>query len=128
MTVLENVMIGRHCRTRAKVFGAIFRDPATKREENKIVQFSYNLIEKVGLASQVNEFARNLSYGAQRRLEIARALATEPDILGLQDLGMLSHARPRTRCGRGRSRRAGSGKNWMISSAGFAMKDFPSCS
>ena len=85
MTVLENVMIGRHCRTRAKVFGAIFRDPATKREENKIVQFSYNLIEKVGLASQINEFARNLSYGAQRRLEIARALATEPDILLLDE-------------------------------------------
>lgn len=85
MTVLENVMIGRHCRTRARVLGAIFRDPATRREEKKIVKFSYHLIEKTGLADQVNEFARNLSYGAQRRLEIARALATEPTILLLDE-------------------------------------------
>ncbi|GAB4344527.1 MAG: ABC transporter ATP-binding protein [Desulfobulbaceae bacterium] len=85
MTVLENVMIGRHCRTRAKVLGAILRDPATRREEREIVRFSYRLVEKTGLAGQVNEFARNLPYGAQRRLEIARALATEPDILLLDE-------------------------------------------
>ena len=85
MTVLENVMIGRHCRTRAKVFGAIFRDPATRMEEERIAQFSYGLIKKIGLENQVNEFARNLSYGAQRRLEIARALATDPTILLLDE-------------------------------------------
>ncbi len=85
MTVLENVMIGRHCRTRAKVFGAIFRDPATKKEEQEIVHASYELIDMIGLADQINEYARNLSYGAQRRLEIARALATEPHILLLDE-------------------------------------------
>lgn len=85
MTVLENVMIGRHCRTRAKVLGAIFRNPGTRREEKEIVRFSYALIEKIGLADQVNEFARNLPYGEQRRLEIARALATEPKILLLDE-------------------------------------------
>ena len=85
MTVLENVMIGRHCRTKATVMGAIFRDPATRREEQEIVRFSYELLNKTGLADQVNEFAKNLSYGAQRRLEIARALATDPTILLLDE-------------------------------------------
>ena len=85
MTVLENVMIGRHCRTRARVLGAVFRGPLTRKEERQIVRFSYGLVEKIGLADQVNEFARNLPYGAQRRLEIARALATEPSILLLDE-------------------------------------------
>jgi branched-chain amino acid transport system ATP-binding protein len=85
MTVLENVMIGRHCRTRATVLGAVFRDPATRREEKEIVRFSYALIEKIGLAGKVNEFAGSLPYGDQRRLEIARALATEPSILLLDE-------------------------------------------
>ena len=85
MTVLENVMIGRHCRTRARVLGAIFRDPRTRREEKEIVARSYAIINKMGLARQVNEFARNLSYGAQRRLEIARALATDPLLLLLDE-------------------------------------------
>ena len=64
MTVLENVMIGRHSRTMARVFGAIFRDPKTRREEQEIVHFSYGLIKKIGLENQINEFARNLPYGA----------------------------------------------------------------
>lgn len=85
MTVLENVMIGRHCRTKAFIFGAIFRTPATRREEQDIAEKSYMLLEKVGLADQANEFAQNLSYGAQRRLEIARALATEPVLLLLDE-------------------------------------------
>jgi branched-chain amino acid transport system ATP-binding protein len=85
MTVLENVMIGHHCRTKARVFGAIFRDPATRREEKHIVHESYAIIRKMGLAPMVNEFARNLPYGAQRRLEIARALATDPMILLLDE-------------------------------------------
>jgi branched-chain amino acid transport system ATP-binding protein len=85
MTVLENVMIGRHCRTRARVLGAIFRDPRTRREERDIVRRSYEIIKKIGLADQVNEFARNLPYGAQRRLEIARALATDPVLLLLDE-------------------------------------------
>lgn len=85
MTVLENVMIGHHCRTRARVLGAIFRGPATRREERQIVRSSYAIIEKMELAGMVNEFARNLPYGAQRRLEIARALATDPLVLLLDE-------------------------------------------
>ncbi len=85
MTVLENVMIGRHCRTRSYIAGAIFRTPATRLEERETVEKSYAILEKVGLADVVNEFAKNLPYGAQRRLEIARALATEPILLLLDE-------------------------------------------
>jgi branched-chain amino acid transport system ATP-binding protein len=85
MTVLENVMIGRHCRTQAQVFGAIFRTPQTVREERAIVESSRAILEKMGLAAQADEFAGNLPYGAQRRLEIARALATEPMLLLLDE-------------------------------------------
>lgn len=85
MTVLENVMIGRHCRTRAKIFGAIFRPPATRREEQATVATCLGILEKMGLDGMANEFARNLPYGAQRRLEIARALATEPVLLLLDE-------------------------------------------
>lgn len=85
MTVLENVMIGRHCRTRAKVLGAIFRNKKTIQEEQEIVAMAYAILEKIGLTDMINEFAKNLPYGAQRRLEIARALATEPTILLLDE-------------------------------------------
>jgi branched-chain amino acid transport system ATP-binding protein len=85
MTVLENVMIGRHCRLRSGIPGAVFRPPANRREEKQIVEDSYRMLEKIGLNSYVNEFAKNLPYGAQRRLEIARALATEPFVLLLDE-------------------------------------------
>ncbi len=85
MTVLENVMIGRHCRTKAFILGAIFRNRATRVEERQIADVSYDLLEKIGLADQANELAENLSYGAQRRLEIARALATDPLLLLLDE-------------------------------------------
>ena len=85
MTVLENVMIGRHCRTRAGVLGAVLRDPQTRREERDIVERSYAILEKIGLAGEVNELAKNLPYGDQRRLEIARAMATEPFLLLLDE-------------------------------------------
>jgi len=85
MSVLENVMIGRHCRTKAKVLGAIFRNKQTIKEEQEVIARSYTLLEKVGLAEPANEFAKNLSYGAQRRLEIARALATDPALLLLDE-------------------------------------------
>ena len=85
MTVLENVMIGRHCRMSSGVPGAIFRPAETVREEKKVVADSYTILEKIGLEKFVNEFAKNLPYGAQRRLEIARALATEPFVLLLDE-------------------------------------------
>ncbi len=85
MTVLENVMIGRHCRTRSYIAGAVFRNRNTRREEQESVDKSYAILEKIGLAEMVNEFAKNLPYGAQRRLEIGRALATEPFLLLLDE-------------------------------------------
>jgi branched-chain amino acid transport system ATP-binding protein len=85
MTVLENVMIGRHCRMSSGILGAIFRGRGTVREENEVVRDSYAILEKIGLVGFVNEFAMNLPYGAQRRLEIARAMATEPFLLLLDE-------------------------------------------
>jgi len=85
MTVLENVMIGRHCRMSAGIMGAVFRPQSTIEEEKQVVAESYSILEKIGLTKFVNEFAKNLPYGAQRRLEIARALATEPFILLLDE-------------------------------------------
>jgi len=85
MTVLENVMIGRDCRLSAGISGAIFRTPSTVREEKRVVRDSYAVLEKIGLTHYVNELAMNLPYGAQRRLEIARAMATEPFILLLDE-------------------------------------------
>jgi ABC-type branched-chain amino acid transport systems, ATPase component len=76
MTVLENVMIGRHCRTKAGIFGAIVRDARTRKEEQDCIDRSYELLELVKLQEFWNETANNLPYGAQRRLEIARAMAT----------------------------------------------------
>jgi len=85
MTVLENVMIGRHCRTSAGIIAAVVRGSGTCREEREIAASSYAILQKMGLAAEVNERAGNLSYGAQRRLEIARALATEPFLLLLDE-------------------------------------------
>ncbi len=85
MTVLENVMIGRHCRAKAGVLGAVLRDKRTTREEAEIVEKSYEILMRLGLSDQVDDLAKNLPYGAQRRLEIARALATEPFLLLLDE-------------------------------------------
>jgi len=85
MTVLENVLIGRHCRTHSSVFGAIFRPPTTRKEEAEGVEISYGLLKEVGLTRLIDETANNLPYGAQRRLEIARAMATEPSLLLLDE-------------------------------------------
>lgn len=85
MTVLENVMIGCHCRHRAGIFGALFRNQATRREEQLIVDRSYGILSQLRISQYSNELARNLPYGAQRCLEIARALATEPRLLLLDE-------------------------------------------
>ncbi len=85
MTVLENVMIGRDCRLKSGVFGAIFRDRRTRAEEEQVIHDSYVILKKIGIERHVNDLAKNLPYGAQRRLEIARALATEPFLLLLDE-------------------------------------------
>ncbi len=85
MTVLENVMIGRHCRTRTSVLGAVLRTPSARREEEEVVDRSYALLKRLGLNKYYAELASNLPYGAQRRLEIARAMATDPFLLLLDE-------------------------------------------
>jgi branched-chain amino acid transport system ATP-binding protein len=85
MTAAENVMVGRHVRTKSGVFGAVFKTPAFKREEAQIAERAMQLLEYVGIAKYANFQARTLSYGDQRRLEIARALATDPQLLALDE-------------------------------------------
>jgi len=85
LSALENVMIGRHVRTRAGVIGAVLRSKGTLEEEKDIERRGLELLDYVGIRSRANDAASNLPYGDQRRLEIARALATEPKLLALDE-------------------------------------------
>jgi branched-chain amino acid transport system ATP-binding protein len=85
MTALENVMVGRHVRTRQGVIGAILRHKAARAEEAAIRAKAQELLDFVGIGQYADRTARYLSYGDQRRLEIARALATEPRLLALDE-------------------------------------------
>lgn len=86
MTVLENVLVGRHCRLQTGLIGTLLRSAAAKREEVEARRSALNLLDYVGLGTlKANDFAKNLSYGDQRRLEIARALASDPKVLLLDE-------------------------------------------
>jgi branched-chain amino acid transport system ATP-binding protein len=85
MTALENVMVGQHCRTRSGVLRVVLRTPRATREEKGVHDKSLALLEYVGLGGHAEELAKNLPYGSQRRLEIARAMATEPALLFLDE-------------------------------------------
>jgi branched-chain amino acid transport system ATP-binding protein len=85
MTALENVMVGRHVRTRSGVLGAILRGARVRAEEAATVRRAHELLEYCGIAARANALARELPYGDQRRLEIARALATEPLLLAVDE-------------------------------------------
>ncbi len=85
MTAVENVLVGHHPRMHSSVLGAIFRTPGTVREEKESLNKAMELLELVGLKEEAETLARNLPYGQQRRLEIARALANEPVLLLLDE-------------------------------------------
>jgi branched-chain amino acid transport system ATP-binding protein len=85
MTALENVMVGRHVRTGSGLIGAVFRTKSFQREEQQIADRARELLAYVGIEKYADFKARTLSYGDQRRLEIARALATDPQLIALDE-------------------------------------------
>ncbi len=85
MTAMENVLVGMHCRLKAGVFGGIVRPPRVKREEVQAREAARELLAYCRLSGKDEEYARNLSYGDQRRLEVARALATRPKLVLLDE-------------------------------------------
>ncbi len=85
MSALENVMVGRYCRTSSGPFTSIIRGPKFRREEAETIERARELLEFVGLGTMAEHLARNLPYGDQRRLEIARAMATEPKLILLDE-------------------------------------------
>jgi branched-chain amino acid transport system ATP-binding protein len=85
MTVLENVQVGMHCRTNSGPVRALLKTRHEKREEKDIIEKSQEILKFIGLIGHQNDYASNLAYGEQRRLEIARALATQPQLLLLDE-------------------------------------------
>ncbi|MFE9406103.1 ABC transporter ATP-binding protein [Streptomyces sp. NPDC006530] len=85
MTVLENVLVGRHTRTKEGLWSALLRLPGFKKAENASRERAMELLEFTGLAAKADHLSRNLPYGEQRKLEIARALASEPGLLLLDE-------------------------------------------
>ena len=91
MTALENVMVGRHVRTRSGIWGAVFKTRFERAEEQAIRTRSLELLDYVGIARYADFQARTLSYGDQRRLEIARALAAKPRFMLLDEPELMAH-------------------------------------
>lgn len=85
MTAVENILVGRHPRLRSGFWGAILQPPRVRREEREALDKAVSLLDFVGLGGQGNVLSKNLPYGAQRRLEIARALAGDPELLLLDE-------------------------------------------
>ncbi len=85
MTALENVLVGMHSRMKANLFNSILRTPKVRREEREAREKARELLEYTGLGRKAEEVSRNLPYGDQRRLEVARALATRPQLLLLDE-------------------------------------------
>jgi branched-chain amino acid transport system ATP-binding protein len=99
MSALENVMVGHHPRMHASFWGSVLRTPGERREEREAIETGRRLLDFMGLLSREDELARNLPYGMQRRLEIARALASEPMLLLLDEPAAGTNPQEKTELG-----------------------------